>query len=72
MANYVCIYLYLHPYKVHLMQQLKPGDEKWVFEQQAVDGNFSKKIFFSDEVLFIFDGYVNKQNCRIWGSGNPQ
>ena len=29
-------------------------------------------IFFSDETYFTLDEYVNKQNCRIWGSKNPQ
>ena len=45
---------------------------EWVLEYQAVDGNFSNKIFFSDEAHFALVGYVNKQNCRIWGSENPQ
>ena len=31
-------------------------------------GNFSNKNFFSDEVYFTLSGYVNKQNCPIWGS----
>jgi hypothetical protein len=71
--------LHLHPYKVQLTQQLKPADHsqrrryvEWVLEQQAVDGDFSNKIFFSDEAHFSLCGYVNKQNCRIWGSENPQ
>ena len=34
-------------------------------EQQAVDDNFSNKIFFNDEVPFTIGGYVNKQNFRI-------
>ena len=29
-----------------------------------------KKIIFSDEAHFDFGGYVNKQNCRIWGTEN--
>ena len=34
---------------------------------------FEKKIFFfSDKAHFTLDGYVNKQNCPIWGSENPQ
>ena len=37
-----------------------------------MDGNFSNKIFFSDEAHFTLGGYVNKQNCRIWGSKDPQ
>ena len=70
-----------HPnlYKIQLTQQLKPGEHsqrrrylQWVLEQEAVDGNFSNKIFFSDDAHFTIDGYVNKQNCCIWGSENPQ
>lgn len=71
--------LHLHPYKVHLTQELKPADHgqrrtyaNWVLEKQAVDADFSNKIFFSDEAHFSLGGYVNKQNCRIWGSENPQ
>ena len=29
----------------------------------------AKKIIFSDEAHFDLVGYVNKQNCRIWGTG---
>ncbi|GFT73403.1 uncharacterized protein TNCV_150081 [Trichonephila clavipes] len=27
---------------------------------------FQKRILFSDEAHFWLNGYVNKQNCRIW------
>ena len=62
--------LHLNPYKVQLTQQLKPTTQRrryveWLFEQQAVDSNFSNKIFFSDKAYFTLGGYVNKQNCRI-------
>ena len=30
-----------------------------------------KKIIFSHEAYFDFGGYVNKQNCCIWGTENP-
>ena len=30
-----------------------------------------KKIIFSDEAHFDLGGYVNKQNCCIWGTENP-
>ena len=35
------------------------------------DDDFVKKIIFSDETHFDLGGYVNKQNCRIWGTENP-
>ncbi|GFT48262.1 putative transposable element [Trichonephila clavipes] len=31
-----------------------------------------QRILFSDEVHFWLNGYVNKQNCRIWSKANPQ
>ncbi|GFS90809.1 DUF4817 domain-containing protein [Trichonephila clavipes] len=31
-----------------------------------------KRILFSDEAHFWLNGYVNKQNCRIWSEANPQ
>ena len=31
----------------------------------------AKKFIFSDEAHFDFGGYVNKQNCRMWGTENP-
>ncbi|GFT60522.1 hypothetical protein TNCV_1966261 [Trichonephila clavipes] len=34
--------------------------------------DFFPKILFSDEVHFWLNGYVNKQNCRIWSEANPQ
>ncbi|GFT52436.1 DUF4817 domain-containing protein [Trichonephila clavipes] len=32
----------------------------------------SGRILFSDEAHFWLNGYVNKQNCRIWSEDNPQ
>ena len=29
------------------------------------------KIIFSHEAYFDFGGYVNKQNCHIYGTENP-
>ena len=43
-----------------------------MLEKQKVDRDFYKKIIFSDEAHFQLNGYVNKQNCRIWGSENPR
>ena len=33
---------------------------------------FHRKIIISDEAHIHLSGYVNKQNCRIWGSENPK
>ena len=35
------------------------------------DADFGKKIIFSDEAHFDLGGYVNRQNCCIWGTENP-
>ena len=32
----------------------------------------AKKIIFSDEAHFDPGGYVNKQNCCIWGTKHPK
>lgn len=68
--------LQLHAYKIQLTQQLLPGDHEqrreftnWILEQPA---DFANKIIFSDEAHFHLDGFVNRQNCRIWGSENPR
>ena len=73
------IFCILHPYKIQFTQQLKSDDQsqrrrcvEWVLEQQTGDGNFSNKVFFSDEAHFTLDVYANKKNIRIWGFGNPQ
>jgi len=65
-------------YKVQLVQKLKPHDHpmrfrfaQWAEERLAEDEDFFRKIVFSDEAHFHLGGYVNKQNCRIWGSENP-
>jgi len=65
----------MKPYKVQLVQELKPHDHPMRFrcsqwpEQRLVEDEHLK-IIFSDEAHFHFDGYVNKQNCRIWESEN--
>ena len=47
----------------------KPTHPKRVTDQLTEDADFGKKkIIFSDEALFDLGGYVNKQNCRIWGT----
>ncbi|GFW91004.1 DUF4817 domain-containing protein [Trichonephila clavipes] len=45
---------------------------EWAQNEIAVVPDFHKRILFSDEVHFLLNGYVNKQNCRIWSEANPQ
>ena len=68
----------MKPHKVQLVQELKPHDHpmrfrfaQWIEQRLVEDEHFYWKINFSDEAHFHFDGYVNKQNCRIWESENP-
>ena len=58
------------PYKVKLVQELKPIDHpmrfrfaKWVCDRHTGDADFVKKFHLGE--------YVNKQNCSIWGTENP-
>jgi hypothetical protein len=44
----------------------------WMLENQKLDDNFLNKIILSDEAHFQLDGYVNTQNCWIWGTESPR
>ncbi|GFW38070.1 transposable element Tc3 transposase [Trichonephila clavipes] len=45
---------------------------EWAQNEIAVVPDFHKRILFSDEAHFWLNGYVNKQNCRMWSEANPQ
>ncbi|GFV72261.1 transposase [Trichonephila clavipes] len=45
---------------------------EWAQNEIAVVTDFQKRILFSDEAHIWLNGYVNKQNCRIWSEANPQ
>ncbi|GFV12261.1 hypothetical protein TNCV_1537571 [Trichonephila clavipes] len=45
---------------------------EWAQNEIAVVPDFHMRILFSDEAHFWLNGYVNKQNCRIWSEANPQ
>ncbi|GFV77671.1 DUF4817 domain-containing protein [Trichonephila clavipes] len=69
----------LRAYKIQLVQELKPNDHQarrrfveWAQKEIAVVFDFHKRILFSDEAHFWLNGYVNKQNSRIWKEANPQ
>ncbi|GFW83991.1 uncharacterized protein TNCV_1661601 [Trichonephila clavipes] len=51
---------------------LPSGFVEWAQNEIAVVPDFHKRILFSDEAHFWLNGYVNKQNCRIWSEANPQ
>ncbi|GFW45124.1 hypothetical protein TNCV_716261 [Trichonephila clavipes] len=45
---------------------------EWAQNEMAVVPDFHKRILLSDEAHFWLNGYVNKQNGRIWSEANPQ
>ncbi|GFW97977.1 uncharacterized protein TNCV_1806281 [Trichonephila clavipes] len=45
---------------------------EWAQNEIAVVPDFHKRILFSDEAHFWLNGYVNKQNWRIWCEANLQ
>ncbi|GFV03326.1 uncharacterized protein TNCV_4019231 [Trichonephila clavipes] len=45
---------------------------EWAQNEISVVPDFHKRILFSDEAHFWLNGYVNKQNCRIWSEANLQ
>ncbi|GFT86479.1 uncharacterized protein TNCV_3259741 [Trichonephila clavipes] len=45
---------------------------EWAKNEIAFVPDFHKRILFSDEAHFWLNGYVSKQNCRIWSEANPQ
>ena len=64
----------LKAYKIQLVQELKSADlpkrhnfSRWALGKLAEDPHLETRILFSDEAHFWLNGYVNKQNCRIWG-----
>jgi len=66
----------MKPYKVQLVQEeshdhpMRFRFAQWAEQRLVEDEHFYRKIIFSDEAHF-HGGYVNKQNCHIWGSKNP-
>lgn len=70
--------LCLHPYKISVVQPLSDEARQArvefaktcldLMDQNKLD---YEKIWFSDECHFWLNGFVNRQNYRIWGSENP-
>ncbi|KAK3892905.1 hypothetical protein Pcinc_003271 [Petrolisthes cinctipes] len=71
--------LNLFPYKVQLVQQLKPKDYQQrlqyavrIQELARNDRNFTQNLMMTDEAHFHLNGFINKQNCHFWGFENPR
>ena len=71
-------HLELFPYKIQVHHHLTDPSiaQRYNFSGEILnkinsEGLDIKKIWFSDEAHFRLDGYVNKQNWRIWGRENP-
>nr|CAH7733486.1 unnamed protein product [Callosobruchus chinensis] len=67
------------PYKIQLVQQLQPQDYAQRlnfarrFQQLArEERDFVNRLIMSDEAHFHLNGFVNTQNCRMWGTKNPR
>ncbi|GFX00532.1 hypothetical protein TNCV_2235391 [Trichonephila clavipes] len=67
-SDYSQFGLAIHP-KDH---QARRRFVEWPQNEIAVVPDFPKRILFRDEAHFWLNGYVNKQNCRIWSEANPQ
>lgn len=67
--------LHLHPYKIQMVQELKPQDHahRLQFANEMLERFTSfTNIFFSDEAHVHLNGHVNRQNCRYWSDTNPK
>jgi hypothetical protein len=70
--------LSFRPYKLKLLQELKPNDRphRRDFCTDMLNclkeyNLFLDKIVFSEEATFHLSGKVNRHNLIIWGSQNP-
>ncbi|CAH2092561.1 unnamed protein product [Euphydryas editha] len=71
--NIEVVHLDLHAYEIqciHLFHAQRRDFVEWINEHQRVDADFSSKIILSNEAHYHLDDFVNRQNCRIWGSEN--
>lgn len=67
-----------HPYKYLPVQNLNDDQKirRYQFCQEMImhiqnDGNFLKKIIFTDEATFTTAGMFNRKNKRYWATENP-
>ena len=70
--------LHYHPYKINVIQELKPADYakrlnycNWFLSFIQNNPDILDLVYFTDEAYFHLNGYVNSQNYRTWASENP-
>ena len=70
--------LSFYPYRIQTLQAFHGVDPQKSLEfahqvrsQPEGSKRYLEKIVFSDECIFLLNGYVNKQNFRIWGEQRP-
>lgn len=69
---------HFHPYKHHVCQSLREGDNErrrifceWYTRESDNNTNFPFKILWSDESRFTNNGLFNRNNFHHWASENP-
>ena len=68
-------FLEWYPYKIQIVQQLKPRDSQQRLDfalqflaRMKVDDMWPENILWTNEAHFTLEGAVNTQNHRIWGT----
>ncbi|GFS58475.1 hypothetical protein TNCV_2475661 [Trichonephila clavipes] len=56
------------PKRDYVVRRQKPCSRRF----HKLTPQFVLPLFPRDEAHFWLNGYVNKQNCRIWSEANPQ
>jgi hypothetical protein len=71
--------LHYIPYKIQYYQKLFDEDYQSrvlacesILEKASEINGFYDRLITSDECTFHLDGFVNRHNCRIWGSEKPE
>ena len=67
--------LNLFPYKIQIVQELKPTDYETRLTFCAAfltQSDLTEKLIMTDEAHFNLSGFINKQNYRFWGTQQPQ
>lgn len=72
--NFLRRNLKLYRYKLQMHQQISDEDKlvrvnfaQCCRNELTNDSEFFKRFVFSDECKFSLFGFVNKQNCQVWG-----